>query len=299
VWALVISDIRTGPFLADVVRGVEDVAYGAGYSLFLCNADEDAVKEASYLELAAAENVAGVILTPSGPQTDLTSLENCGIPVVLADRTVPFKQVDAVMVDNVGGAYQAVSHLLAGGYKRVACITGPLATTTGSQRYLGYCRALEETGVALDESLVRVADFREGGGRQAMQDLIEQEEAPDAVFVANHVMTVGALHAINQAKLAIPTTIAVVGFDDASWAPLLRPPLTTVAQPTYDIGLESARLLLSRLEGYTGTARTVTLSPELKVRASSAPLNSTSRPEAHKAGAGRQMGPSRAPRKEH
>ena len=271
VWALVISDVRTGPFLADVVRGVEDVAYEAGHSLFLCNSDEDSAKEASYIELAAADNVAGVILMPSGPRIDLTPLVNFGIPVVLVDRTLPTAAVDSVVVDNVYGAYQAVSHLLAGGYTRVACITGPLKTTTGSQRYLGYTKAIEEVGLIPDGSLVRAADFREEGGRLAMRELLEQAQSPDAVFVANYLMTIGALHAIAEARLAVPTDVAVVGFDDVPWSTLLRPPLTAVAQPAYDLGMESARLLLSRLDGYLGAARMVTLSPSLQIRGSSAP----------------------------
>jgi LacI family transcriptional regulator len=271
VWALIVSDVRTGPFFGSVVRGVEDVAYGAGYSLFLCNTDEDQAKEASYIELAVAENVAGLILTPSGARTDLSPLLNYGIPVVLADRTLPSQQADSVLVDNVSGACKAVEHLLAGGYERIACITGPLTTTTGYQRHVGYCKALEDAGLPVDDALVRVADFRELGGQIEMQDLLTQPKRPDAVFVTNHLMTVGALQAIDQAKLAIPTDIAVVSFDDMPWSSLLKPPLTAVAQPAYDLGVEAARLLLSRLEGYTGAARTVTLSTTLQVRGSSAP----------------------------
>jgi LacI family transcriptional regulator len=270
VWALIISDIRTGPFFGAVVRGVEDVAYEAGYSLFLCNADEDPAKEASYIELAVAENVAGLILTPSGPRTDLSPLVDFGIPVVLADRTLVSQQVDSVLVDNAAGAYEAVNHLLAGGYEHIACITGPLTTTTGFQRHVGYCKALEDAGIALDESLVRVADFRELGGQLAMEELLLAESGrPDAVFVTNHLMTLGVLQAIAQAKLVIPADVAVVSFDDTPWAPLLQPSLTAVAQPAYDLGVESARLLLSRLQGYTGAARMVMLSPSLNVRESS------------------------------
>ena len=271
VWALIISDVRTGPFFADVVRGVEDIAYGAGYSLFLCNTDEDSAKEASYIGLAVAENVGGVILTPSGPRTDLSPLVNFGVPVVLADRTLPNQAADSVIVDNVSGAYQAVNHLLAGGYKRIACVTGPLGTTTGSRRYVGYCKAIEEAGLTVEDALVRVADFRELGGRLAMEELLDQVERPDAVFVTNHLMTIGALQAIVEAKLTIPSDIAIVSFDDMSWSTLLRPTLTAVSQPAYDLGVESARLLLSRLEGYSGAARMVTLSPTLHVRGSSVP----------------------------
>ena len=271
VWALIVSDIRTGPFFGSLVRGVEDVAYEAGYSLFLCNTDEDQAKEASYIELAVAENVAGLILTPSGARTDLSPLLNFGIPVVLADRTLPTQQADSVLVDNVSGACGAVEHLLAGGYERIACITGPLTTTTGYERHVGYCKALEDAGVAIEDRLVRVADFREEGGRNAMQELLAERKRPDAVFVTNHLMTIGALQAIVDAKLTIPRDIAVVSFDDMPWSSLLRPSLTAVAQPAYDLGIEGARLLLSRLDGYTGAARTVMLSTTLQVRGSSTP----------------------------
>ncbi len=272
VWALIISDIRTGPFFADLVRGVEDVAHGAGYSLFLCNTDEDPAKERAYMELALAENVGGLVLTPSSERTDLSPLINARTPFVLADRSLPTAHADTVIVDNVAGAYQAVSHLLAGGFQRIACITGPLQTTTGERRYAGYGKALVEAGHEVDESLVRVADFREAGGLQAMRQLLSGSDPPDALFVTNHLMAIGALQAIDEAGLAIPSDIAVVSFDDPPWSTLLRPPLSAVAQPAYDVGVESARLLLSRLEGYSGVARTVTLSPTLVVRGSSVPV---------------------------
>ncbi len=269
VWALLISDIRN-PFFTDMVRGIEDVAYAAGYSVILCNAEEDPAKEASYLELAVAESVGGVILTPTTTSTDLTVLRDAQIPAVLADRTVKDPDVDSVMIDNAGGARRAIAHLIDGGYRRIACITGPLDKTTGSGRYAGYRSALRAAGLDFDESLVQVANFREAGGRAAMQELL-RGEPPDAVFVANNLMTIGALHAIAQAALDVPRQIAVIGFDDMSWATLLRPALTTVAQPTYDLGVETGRLLRSRIEGYAGAARTVTLSPELRVRESSRP----------------------------
>jgi LacI family transcriptional regulator len=254
-----------------MVRGVEDIAYSAGYSLVLCNAEEDVAKEASYLELAVAENVGGVILTPVGPATNLAALTDVGVPVVLADRSLTPPVVDSVTVNNAAGAHAAINHLTAGGYRRIACITGPLSKTTGSERYAGYCEGLKEGGLPLDERLVRVADFREAGANRAMHELLALDAPPDAVFVANNLMTIGALRAITEERLEIPGDIGVVGFDDMSWASLLRPPLTTVAQPTYDLGVETGRLLLSRLEGYSGAARTVVLSPSLVVRASSTP----------------------------
>jgi len=277
VWAVVISDIRTGPFFADLVRGVEDVAHEAGYAMFLCNADEDPVKEAEYLQVALAETVAGVILTPAGPQTNLKPLAERGIPVVLADRRLPEEPADTVISDNVAGARKAVTHLLDNGYRRIACIAGPLRTTTGSERVLGYRMALDDRSVSFDESLLRIGDFREMGGEEAMRDLLAQRPKPDAVFICNNRMAVGALSVIYAADLKVPDDIAVVGYDELSWAPLLGTALTTVGQAAYDIGHESARLLLSRLSGYTGTPRTVVLPVSLNVRASSAPRTTVHR----------------------
>lgn len=271
VWALVISDIRTGQFFADVVRGVEDGAYEAGYSMFLCNSDEDPSKEARYIGLAVAENVAGVILVPSGPDTDLGPLLDAGIHVVLADRSLPGQPVDSVVGDNVAGGRQAVEHLVSNGYRRVACITGPPAVTTGSDRLLGYRATLEQAGLTVDPALVRYGDFREKGGRAAMQALLALDPPPDAVFICNNTMAAGALQAIEEAGLEVPRDIALVGYDEILWAPLLRSALTTVSQPAYDLGHESARLLINRIDGYSGSPRRVTLPTTLNVRASSAP----------------------------
>jgi LacI family transcriptional regulator len=116
-----------------------------------------------------------------------------------------------------------------------------------------------------------MGSYRESGGREAMRDLLSLPHPPDAVFVGNNLMTMGALHAIDEAGLIIPDELGVVGFDDMSWSSLVRPPLTTIAQPVYDLGVATAQLLLSRIEGYSGTSRTVTLSPSLIVRESSTP----------------------------
>jgi LacI family transcriptional regulator len=268
--ALIISDIRN-PFFADIVKGVEDVAYSADYSLVLCNAEDDPVKWASYLDLALAEHAVGVIVTPATCGADVSTLLGRGVPVVAADRRLNNHDVDCVVMDNVRGAKQAVSHLIEGGYERIACITGSLETTTATERFAGYRLALAEAGVGLDDSLVRTGQFCRDGAHAAMRSLLSLSPRPDAVFVDNNIMTLEALHAIAEAGLSIPDDIGIVGFDDMSWASLLRPPLTTVAQPSYDIGVETARLLMSRIAGYSGVARTVTLLPSLVVRKSSTP----------------------------
>jgi LacI family transcriptional regulator len=146
-----------------------------------------------------------------------------------------------------------------------------LDVTTGAERFAGYRLALQEAGIQFVDSLVRTGDFREAGGHQAMQELLHLRRRPDAVFVGNNLMTMGALYALAEAGLLVPDDVAIVSFDDMAWASLLKPSLTSVAQPIYDLGVETARLLLSRISGYSGAARMVVLSPSLKIRQSSAP----------------------------
>jgi LacI family transcriptional regulator len=269
VWGLVISDVRN-PFFTDVVRGIEDTAQRAGYAVVLCNADEQLEKERAYVDLVVDERMAGIILSPASPQlTDVGPLVAHGIPVVTVDRTVQEPEVDAVVVDNASGAGSAVRHLYAGGYRRIACITGPQSTTTGAERLTGYVDALDACGLDRDPALIVVSDFKEEGGMAAMRQLLGVVDPPDAVVVANSVMGMGALRVLHQARVAIPRELGLVCFDDAPWMALTAPTVTAVAQPTYAIGCEAARLLLSRIDGERLPARRVTMSTKLVPRESS------------------------------
>jgi LacI family transcriptional regulator len=258
-----------------MVRGVEDIAYANGYSLVLCNAEEDPAKEASYIQLARAEHMAGVIVAPaSSVRTDLTPLLEPGVSVVTVDRKLSGNRVvDRVLVDNRGGAEAAVSHLAESGCRRIACISGPPDVSTSAERLAGYKLGLRAHGIRSSAQLIGQGDFREEGGKAAMDMLLSLPTPPDGVFVLNNLMTLGALTAIAERDLSVPEDIAVVGFDDPSWAALLRPPLTTVAQPTYDLGAETARMLLQRIGGYAGAARELVLSPSLRIRGSSVPAH--------------------------
>lgn len=269
IWALIIPDVRN-PHFTEMVRGIEDVAYTAGYSLILCNTDADVAKEDNYLKLALAEHVAGVILAPTNPAPALIDeLRERKTSVVTVDRRLSSGLLDGVFVNNAAGAEQAVDHLFAQGYRRLACIAGPLDTTTGRDRLAGFMSALERHQTTIAEpSLVRVGDFREQGGQREMDALLKLAEPPDAVLVANNLMTLGALKAVLAAGLEIPDDVAIVGFDDSSWNSVVHPPLTCIAQPAYDLGAESARLLLTRIDGYKGQPREVMLAPSLRIRAS-------------------------------
>ena len=268
VLGLVISDI-TNSFFTAVVRGVEDRAQQAGYSVVLANADEDLAKEASYLEIAAAEHMAGVLLSPaSSRDTRIDALRERGIPAVAIDRRL-HEDIDSVTVNNHRAAREATEHLISQGCRRVGFVAGPAQTTTGASRLAGYRAALRAAGRDADPALITYADFRTEGGYVATRQLLHGPGRPDGLFISNNLMTIGGLQAIAESGLAIPEDIAVVGFDDASWATALRPPLTVVTQPTYEIGSTAVDLLLRRIAGEEFPPRNVVLRAKLVERASS------------------------------
>lgn len=268
VLGVLISDI-TNPFFTAMVRGTEDAAQEAGYSVVLANTDEDASKERRYLEVAAAEQMAGVVLSPSSASAvPLSILAERNIPVVTVDRRVQAETVDSVMVNNQRAAFEATMHLIAQGCRHVGFVAGPRNTTTGSRRLAGYRAALRDAGLPADPRLVVSGDFRIEGGRTATTALLADERV-DGLFVANNLMTIGAVEAITAAGLSMPRDIAVVGFDDMSWASALNPPLTVVTQPTYEIGREAATLLLRRIRGDVGEPVHVVLPATLVIRGSS------------------------------
>lgn len=267
VLGVVISDV-TNPFFTAMVRGVEDQAQQAGYSIVLANADEDVAKEARYLEVAAAEQMAGVLLSPASKKTRINVLTDRGIPVVTIDRRLSTVDVDSVTVNNHQAARQATRHLLDQGCHRIGFVGGPTDTTTGASRLAGYRAGLKDTGIPVDPTLITCADFRTEGGYRATRRLLELQPPPDGLVVANNLMTIGALQAIAQTALAIPGDITVVGFDDVPWATALHPPLTVVAQPTYQIGVMAAQLLLRRIRGEQDPPRHLVLKAELIERAS-------------------------------
>jgi LacI family transcriptional regulator len=249
VLGLIISDI-TNPFFTNLVRGVEDVAQRAGYSVVLANSDEDLAKEATYLEVAAAERMAGVVLSPaSATGTSIRILREYGIPVVTIDRKLREAGIDSITIDNAAAARDATEHLIAAGCERIAVVTGPRRTSTATERLAGCRKALRAEGRTLDRAAVRYADYRVEGGYEATRDLLGGNPAPDGLLVANNLMTIGALAAVEQAGLRTPRDITMVGFDDMSWPLGGRPALTLVAQPTYDIGRNAAEILLRRVRG--------------------------------------------------
>jgi DNA-binding LacI/PurR family transcriptional regulator len=265
---VVIPNIEN-PFFTSVVRGIESVLQAADHTLLLGNADENPGQEQRYLETLRDEGVAGVIFVPVAEDADAYRRHlDAGIPFVALDRSPDALGVDVVTVANASGARAAVRHLLGLGHTRVGLIGGPPHYSTASEREAGYGEALAAANLPRSPRLVRYGDFRETGGYSGMKSLLEEAEPPSAVLVANNLMVLGALRAIYERGLRIPDDVAVVGFDEMPWAMSLQPPLTTVAQPTYELGATAARMLLARLREPNRPMRHVMLETQLVVRAS-------------------------------
>jgi DNA-binding LacI/PurR family transcriptional regulator len=265
---VVIPDI-VNPFFTAMVRGIEDALQAADYTLLLGNSDGRAERERLYLDTLRAEGVAGILFVPSNNRPDAyVNLGRAGIPLVAIDRSPVGLDVDLVTVTNEEGAHAAVAHLCGHGWRRIGMVGGPSHLNVARERERGYERALGEAGMPVDPDLVRRADFKEQGGYDAMRSLLDLADRPTAVFVANNLMAMGALHAIGDAGLRIPQDLGIVCFDDVPWGAWLLPPLTVVAQPAFELGSSAARILLDRLRDPNCPVRKVVLPTRLLVRAS-------------------------------
>lgn len=265
---LIIPDIQN-PFFTSVVRGTEDVLQEAGYTLLLGNTDDNQKKEDVYLTTLRAEGVAGIIFVTSDGKTEVfRQLKQAKVPMVAIDRAPAGLSVDLVTVANTDGACEAIIHLLALGHRRIGLINGPEHLSTAHERQLGYEQALREAGIEVLRELIKRGNFRQTGGHESMCELLSLAEPPTAVFVSNNLMTLGALQAVHERGLSIPSDVGLVSFDDMPWAISLQPPLTAVAQPTYELGASAAELLLARMREPNRPVRRVVLQTKLIVRAS-------------------------------
>jgi len=283
VIALIIPDIEN-PFFTSLARGVEDAARGTGLAVVLCNSDEDVTREANYLQVAISQQMAGVVIAPASQKTtNLQPLLAKGIPVVAVDRRPHDTDIDAVMVDNRRGGRQATAHLADQGYQSIACITGPAGAWTADERLLGYTEEMQtrltNQGWSprnctrhIHKYVIR-GNFRIDSGQQAMKSLLDMALPPDAVFVANNLMAIGAIEALRDAGIN-PPQFGLISFGDLPWARLLNPRLSVISQPAYQLGWSAAETLQDRIAGRQSPTRTIVLNTELIERESTARTDS-------------------------
>jgi LacI family transcriptional regulator len=274
----VVPDFSSG-FFVDVLRGIEDVARNVGYSVLLCNSDDNAEQEQRHLRALLSRRVDGILLA----STDLYSIADTqlrsGTPIVLFDRVPPAYRGPAVVVDNVDAAYRATQHLIDLGHRQLAFIAGRLDLSTATDRAEGFRKALEDARLLVNGAYFKRGDYHPESGYRNGLELLRLPNPPTAIVSSNGPMTLGLLRAVHELRVRCPEQISIIGFDEPApdtygfnLSTLLRPELTVVAQPGYDVGKQAAQTLLNILNeselAVHDQSRVVTLKAELRIRKS-------------------------------
>ena len=261
-----VAALFTDPYFPILIQGVSSACNSREYSVMLWLAEPEyerrMIRQIMYSSLVDAVVVSSMLMNDSLVQ----ALGDGDLPFMLVGRHPTDVRASYVDSDNLGGAREAVTHLLRTGRTRVATITGPQNMIAGADRLAGYLAALRDRAVVSDPSLIVEGDFTEAGGYRAMQQLLARR--PDAVFIASDMMAVGALRALREASLRVPEDVAIVGFDDLPQAARTEPPLTTVRQPVYRLGAIAVDSLLDVIEHHASSPHRIVLPTELVVRVS-------------------------------
>lgn len=267
--ALLVPDI-CNPAYPPTVQGVEEAARKANYNIILCITQNDLEIEKRYIEKLKSSQVDGFLICSTTAQSSAVyQLKKESIPTVLIARYYE-DDIDAVVVDNYDGAYNAVKYLAKTGRKKIAAVSGNLAILLYQQRLQGYKDALNTAGLPVDESLIVYETANKDALFRMIKALIQQNQDIDAIFATSDEKAIIAMRAIGESGYSIPKDIAVVGFDNIGMSKLLNPPLTTIAQPFVEMGRVATQKLIDRIEGTnTGAPVIDVMKTELIIRESS------------------------------
>lgn len=248
-----------GPFHTEMFETANMELRKLRYHLVFFSID-DAASSTELMKRINKKEFAGIMMIGWMDPKLIESLVRAEIPAILVDNYVRGLQLDSILPDNEGGAYEAVRYLLDRGHERIACIRAPLDQAAARERYRGYVNALSDAGIAADENLVVEGNFQVDGGERAMAQLLElKKNRPTAVFCLNDEMAIGAMKKIRQSGLKVPDQISVIGFDDVDWAAHTFPPLSTVQVPKGELASAAIKLLLQRMKAPQATPYKVLL----------------------------------------
>ncbi len=266
---LVVPDV-SNPFFASITKRVQKTAHELGYTVVVCNTDENIDMEVAQVNLLYRERVDGIIAMPVGSDySHFADWVKRDIALVLLDRCFDAFEVDSVVVNNYKGAYEAIEHLILAGHERIAIIQGLVGTSTNDARVKGYRDALAANDIVVDGSMIVGGDFRQETGYMETKLLLNLDEPPTAIFLTSDLISLGALQAIDEEELSVPQDVSLIVFDDFEFAPFLKCPLTAVRQPKERMGEVAVKLLSDKLQGRVNNKpRRIVLQPELIVRES-------------------------------
>lgn len=275
---LVISDVMN-PFFTELARAVEDAARSRGYSVIIGNADEQLTLQDHHVRTLLDRRIDGLLVSPAdGDSQALREAAVSGIPMVFVDRWIESLTglgIPVVRADGRAAVRDLVAHLYGLGMRRLAIITGPVASTTSNERVHAFRSALREHGLPLPASYIGQGDFQTESGRRVANDFFSLPEPPEAVFATDNLMALGVMEQLRVMGLRVPADVALAAFDDIPWFLHTDPPITAIAQPTQELGHRAVAALTDLVEGKSprthsggGSAGSVTLSAHLIARRS-------------------------------
>ncbi|KGA96619.1 catabolite control protein A [Alkalihalobacillus alcalophilus ATCC 27647 = CGMCC 1.3604] len=241
---VIIPDI-SNIFFAELARGIEDIATMYKYNIILCNSDQNEDKEIHLINTLLEKQVDGIVFMGSQiTEEHVEQFKRSPVPVVLAATLDTDKEIPSVNIDYKQAAYDAIQSLTEKGHQKIGMLSGSLDDpVNGFQKFAGYRSALEDANIEFDEELVVLGDYTYDSGIEAMEKFVNLADKPTAIFAANDEMALGVIHGAQDRGFQIPEDFEVIGFDNTRLATMVRPTLTTVVQPMYDIGAVSMRLL--------------------------------------------------------
>lgn len=273
VVGVVVPDI-TNAFYPEVVRGVEEAARSAGYSVVLCDSSEDRESESRHLATLFSRRVDGVLLACCAESTAYETMVRRRFPMVFIDRLPIAATEGTVSTDNVHAGYIAAKHLIELGHTRIAMVAGNLALSPHRDRLEGFRKAMQESHLPIRDEFLIYGDVQVENGWRGARQLLSFSPAPTAIMVNNNKLLLGVVQALEELKIRVPTHLSVLGFDDYIWNRYFNPSLTAVAQPTYEMGKRAFELLLKIINPRSDSdsaEKNIRLLAELRVRNSSAP----------------------------
>jgi LacI family transcriptional regulator len=263
---MLIPDIGN-PFFAKVVRGVESRLHREGYSLILgCHYDQLA-EQSRYLALFRAKQMDGILVfVAAGEDRELDRLLESRRPVVFAGRVPSGIDADSVTADNILGTRLAVEHLIACGHKRIALLLGPRQISPTEDRITSWRQILRKRRLAAPEEYIGSGDWTTESSFGLTSQLLELPEPPTALFAGNFLMMAGAVRALKEKGIRCPAEVQVASSDDFDWLDAFEPAVTTVVQPSFEIGEKAAELLLKRIASPKRKTQKIVLEATLRIR---------------------------------
>ena len=269
---VIVPDI-CDPFFSEIIRGIEVTAANHGYLVLIGDCAHQNQQEKTFIDLIITKQIDGMLLLGSRLPFDASIEEQRNLPpMVMANEFAPELELPTVHIDNLPAAFDAVNYLYEQGHKRIGCIAGPEEMPLCHYRLQGYVQALRRCGIMVDPQYIARGDFTFEAGSKAMQQLLDLPQPPTAVFCHSDVMALGALSQAKRQGLKVPEDLSIIGFDNIDLTQFCDPPLTTIAQPRYEIGREAMLLLLDQMQGQHVGSGSRLMDCELIIRGSTRAL---------------------------